>query len=272
MATPTLSGPAHASGWRWIALALAAALLWGGSFEQNGRTGGGATAAITSAGPTARLAKRRSLPRPKLVKVLAPGVVLRLYRLSSPAQRVSVILVHPSARFQARLLPAGRSPLSFATVSATVKRTHALAGVNGYFTSPPDADPMLVKDERIVKGPCVPPYCMRDPRTGFGLTADGTALLVTVDGRRPGATGLKRGGFAHLMRALGSVWAVNLDGGGSTTMVAGGRVVNRPSDRSRERRVRTILVLTRSSRPGVAPALRSLRLLDPRIVAPILLP
>jgi exopolysaccharide biosynthesis protein len=144
--------------------------------------------------------------------------------------------------------------------------------VNGYFTSPPSADPMLIRDGAIVPGSCSPPYCMRDPRTAFGVTADATALLVTVDGRMPGATGMKRVGLARLMLALGAVWAVNLDGGGSTTMVAGGRVVNRPSDLFRERRVRTILLLTRSSMPGVAPALRSLRRLDPRIVAPILLP
>jgi exopolysaccharide biosynthesis protein len=31
------------------------------------------------------------------------------------------------------------------------------------------------------------------------------------------------------MRTLGAVSAVNLDGGGSTTMVAGGALVNRPS-------------------------------------------
>jgi hypothetical protein len=206
------------------------------------------------------------------LEALAPGVVLRSYRMSMPPQRVSVISVAASAHYQARLVPAGRSPGSFATVSATVEAAHALAGVNGYFTSPPSSDPMLIRDGAIVPGSCSPPYCMRDPRTAFGLTADATALLVTVDGRMSGATGMKRMGLARLMLALGAVWAVNLDGGGSTTMVAGGRVVNRPSDLSRERRVRTILVLTRSSRPGVAPALRSLRRLDPRIVEPILLP
>jgi exopolysaccharide biosynthesis protein len=42
---------------------------------------------------------------------------------------------------------------------------------------------------------------------------------------------------ARLMRSLGARDALNLDGGGSTTMVVRGEVVNRPSDRGGPRRV-----------------------------------
>ena len=42
---------------------------------------------------------------------------------------------------------------------------------------------------------------------------------------------------ARLMRSLGARNAINLDGGGSSTMTVRGEVVNRPSDRGRERAV-----------------------------------
>jgi hypothetical protein len=78
----------------------------------------------------------------------------------------------------------------------------------------------------------------RQPRTLAGVRPDGTLLLVTVDGRRPGwSVGMTLPEAARLMRSLGASDALNLDGGGSTTMTVRGQVVNRPSDRSGERPV-----------------------------------
>jgi len=78
----------------------------------------------------------------------------------------------------------------------------------------------------------------RHPRTLAGVRADGKLLLVTVDGRRPGwSTGMTLPEAARLMRSLGAREALNLDGGGSTTMTVRGEVVNRPSDRAGERPV-----------------------------------
>ncbi len=77
----------------------------------------------------------------------------------------------------------------------------------------------------------------RQPRTLAGVRADGTLLLVTVDGRLPGwSAGMTLPEAARLMRSLGARDALNLDGGGSSTMVVRGEVVNRPADRV-ERRV-----------------------------------
>jgi hypothetical protein len=76
----------------------------------------------------------------------------------------------------------------------------------------------------------------RHPRTAVGERADGTLLFVVVDGRqRETSVGMSCGELARLFLELGAVDAVNLDGGGSTTMVAGGRVVNSPSDPRGER-------------------------------------
>jgi hypothetical protein len=78
----------------------------------------------------------------------------------------------------------------------------------------------------------------RQPRTLAGVRADGTILLVTVDGRRPGwSVGMTLHEAARLMRSLGARDALNLDGGGSSAMTVRGEVVSRPSDRGGEREV-----------------------------------
>ena len=78
----------------------------------------------------------------------------------------------------------------------------------------------------------------RRPRTLAGVRADGSLLLVTVDGRAPGwSAGMTLREAARLMRSLGARSALNLDGDGSSTMAVRGQVVNRPSDPGGERRV-----------------------------------
>lgn len=74
------------------------------------------------------------------------------------------------------------------------------------------------------------------PRTAVGIDRDtGEVLLLVVDGRYEGSRGLTMKETSELMRQLGAEEALNLDGGGSSTMVArrpDGRlgVKNRPSD------------------------------------------
>ena len=71
----------------------------------------------------------------------------------------------------------------------------------------------------------------RHPRTIVGWTAAGDELLVTVDGRQPDVSvGMSLYEATDFMIALGATDAINLDGGGSSTFVQGGTVVNSPSD------------------------------------------
>ena len=78
----------------------------------------------------------------------------------------------------------------------------------------------------------------RHPRSAVGVSRDGnTMLLVTVDGRSTRSVGMTLVELATLMRRLGAWQAMNFDGGGSTTMVIGGAVVNVPSDSAGERAV-----------------------------------
>lgn len=84
----------------------------------------------------------------------------------------------------------------------------------------------------------------RNPRTIAGVDRDGRIVLVTADGRSTRSLGLSIAESAAVAAALGLRDAVNLDGGGSTTMYADGRVVNTPSDATGERPVGdAILVL-----------------------------
>ncbi len=94
-------------------------------------------------------------------------------------------------------------------------------------------NPMLVKDGVVLN--------LDDsttaPRTAVGYSADGKQMyLLIVDGRQTSSRGLTLYEMGKLMKEFGSHHALNLDGGGSTTMVArtpgkeDAEVVNSPSD------------------------------------------
>ena len=74
---------------------------------------------------------------------------------------------------------------------------------------------------------------------------DGKFLMMTVDGRQPGVSvGMSLQELAEYLFSLGAVDAMNLDGGGSTTMFLDGKVVNTPSDKEGERKIGDAIVVT----------------------------
>ncbi|MGE5429674.1 MAG: phosphodiester glycosidase family protein [Syntrophomonadaceae bacterium] len=90
---------------------------------------------------------------------------------------------------------------------------------------------------------------VKHPRTGIGFSSDSlTVYFITVDGRQESSSGATLKAFADLMISEGIYEGLNLDGGGSTTMVINGKVVNRPSDKEGERPVGNSLLLFRSSK------------------------
>jgi hypothetical protein len=98
----------------------------------------------------------------------------------------------------------------------------------------------LLEDGRPVDTAAAPIH----PRTALGLDASGRWLyLVVVDGRQPGySEGLSTGELAACMKSLGAWQAVNLDGGGSSIMLArdaaaGWRTLNDPSTKVNGRSV-----------------------------------
>lgn len=77
---------------------------------------------------------------------------------------------------------------------------------------------------------------IRQPRTIAGIDRAGRLLLVIVDGRQPGVSeGLTLTEEADLLKSLGAVNALNLDGGGSTAIATGPTLLNHTSDATGER-------------------------------------
>lgn len=84
----------------------------------------------------------------------------------------------------------------------------------------------------------------RHPRTAVAKLKDGKFLMITVDGRSEASGGIGLQDLAEYMLSLGAVDAMNLDGGGSTTMFVDGKVVNKPSDKEGERKVSDAILVT----------------------------
>ncbi|HRD81344.1 MAG: phosphodiester glycosidase family protein [Saprospiraceae bacterium] len=97
--------------------------------------------------------------------------------------------------------------------------------------------PLLIQNGERVALADRPFNTNRHPRTCACTTTSDTLLLLTVDGRSTESHGMSLPELTDLLLALGCRNAVNLDGGGSTTMWLAGRpfngVVNMPSDNKR---------------------------------------
>ena len=84
----------------------------------------------------------------------------------------------------------------------------------------------------------------RHPRTAVAKLKNGKFLMITVDGRSESSGGIGLQDLAEYLLSLGATDAMNLDGGGSTTMFLDGKVVNDPSDKEGERRVSDAILVT----------------------------
>ena len=102
--------------------------------------------------------------------------------------------------------------------------------------------PALVKDGQVTVSSSdeVGRAMTSNPRTAIGQISEGHYLLVVSDGRTKESTGLSLRQLAELMQSLGAQIAYNLDGGGSSTMVFQGRVVNNPTTNGRSIRERSV--------------------------------
>ena len=89
-----------------------------------------------------------------------------------------------------------------------------------------------------------------NPRTAIGTVAKNHYLFVVSDGRTSESTGLSLYELANFMKSLGATNVYNLDGGGSSTMVFQGEVVNNPTtngNKISERAVSDILYIGKNS-------------------------
>jgi len=194
-----------------------------------------------------RFGARTGTPRGGVEAVVADGEVRSVRRRGNTAiPRGGYVLsgTGDAARFLAAHARPGRRPEVRAELTAGRRRL-----------DPERADlvsggPALLRRGRIgvrERAEGIPRAAARSraPRTLAGVRADGTILLVTIDGRRPGySRGATLLESARVLRSLGAREGLALDGGGSTTMVAGSRIVGRPSDGA-QRAVGDALLVTR---------------------------
>lgn len=106
-------------------------------------------------------------------------------------------------------------------------------GVNGRFTLTRDGVAVVPRGDTSL--------FMRHPRTFVGRTDAGQIGIVTIDGRQPTSVGAGLRETAQVALALGLTNAINLDGGGSTTMVVNGALANSVSG-STQRKVGDALI------------------------------
>ena len=111
------------------------------------------------------------------------------------------------------------------------------------------AGPVLMHDgkirvttnEEVFFGSTIPDI---HPRTAAGYRNSGELVLLVVDGRQVDSRGVDLQELAILMRDLGCVEAINLDGGGSSAMVVDGKLLNRPAGTTSQREVMSAIAVS----------------------------
>lgn len=84
----------------------------------------------------------------------------------------------------------------------------------------------------------------KHPRTAMGYTADRKLIFLVIEGRFPGKSeGASLIEEATILRDLGSVEALNLDGGGSSCLLVNGKETIHPSDKEGERPVPGVIMI-----------------------------
>ena len=81
------------------------------------------------------------------------------------------------------------------------------------------------------------------PRTAIGYTNEGEMLLLVVDGRQSESRGVNLDELAWIMKDIGAVEALNLDGGGSSSIFVNGILLNKPVGGTSQREVMSAIAI-----------------------------
>ena len=103
-----------------------------------------------------------------------------------------------------------------------------------------DGAVQITVDEEVFFGSSIPNV---HPRSAVGVTSEGALILMVVDGRQRASRGVDLPELAGLMASTGAVDALNLDGGGSSALVAAGVLLNRPSGERIQREVMSAVLV-----------------------------
>jgi exopolysaccharide biosynthesis protein len=98
----------------------------------------------------------------------------------------------------------------------------------------------VTADEEVFFGSAIPKV---HPRTAVGITRAGLLILLVVDGRQMESSGVDLEDLASIMLDLGAYEAMNLDGGGSSTLVVEGVRLNVPAGSETEREVMSAIAI-----------------------------
>lgn len=98
----------------------------------------------------------------------------------------------------------------------------------------------ISENEEVFFGTSIPEV---HPRTAAGITNTGDLILLLVDGRQLISRGVDLKELAQILFNLGCVEAINLDGGGSSTLVVNGTLLNRPAGTTTQREVMSAIAV-----------------------------
>ena len=188
-----------------------------------------------------------------VIEVVLDGSPMRVTRVdtavagSSIPARGYVLVAGRNTQASQRTLLRSLKPGDRVDVSISLTPSHPREAVGGR--------PMLARDSAIVpevEREGQDSFRARNPRTAVGLANNGRRLILAViDGRqKPYSDGTTLRETAEIMLALGARDAMNLDGGGSSTLVYRDstnalRIANKPSDAVGERAVGDALAIVR---------------------------
>ena len=83
----------------------------------------------------------------------------------------------------------------------------------------------------------------KHPRTAMGYTRDGDLIILAVQGRSESGGGASLVQEAQLLKDLGCIEGMNLDGGGSSCLLINGKETIKPSDKEGERAVPAVFMI-----------------------------
>ena len=145
---------------------------------------------------------------------------------------------------------------SIARCSGLLRVRHGFRPDRGRLTMVIGGWPRVVDDGRNVGGIAdslegtFPRFsAQRHPRSAIGFNRDSSRVyLVAVDGRQATYDGMTLAELGDFLISLGVFQGMNFDGGGSTTLVIDGRIVNQPSDSAGERPVGNAILVRERNR------------------------
>lgn len=129
------------------------------------------------------------------------------------------------------------------TADTSLKKWRMETAISGgpVLIDPGDGIKIYNEEEKMFTGKAIHD---KHPRTAMGYTGGGYLIIMVIQGRFPGiAEGATLEQEARLLKDLGCIEALNVDGGGSSCMLVNGKETIKPSTNGEERPVPAVLII-----------------------------